>query len=107
MAARTKTIETSASGVGTPSVRPVGPKNRRPTRRRTHDRLTVSLPIEVGARLRAAAKASGAPSLSAYVVETLEQRAEKRTFRDLLDKMFGEQPMTDREREWADAILDR
>jgi hypothetical protein len=86
---------------------PASPANKRPTRRRTHDRLTISLPIEVGAQLRADAKAAGAPSLSAYVAETLAQRARSRSFRDLLDEMFRENPMTDEEREWADAILDR
>ncbi|MBI4316927.1 MAG: ribbon-helix-helix protein, CopG family [Chloroflexi bacterium] len=82
-------------------------RNRRPTRQSTHDRLTISLPSDVAAQLRADAKAAGSPSLSAYVKETLEQRAKTRTFRDLLDEMFRENPMTDEEREWADAILDR
>jgi hypothetical protein len=58
-------------------------------------------------RLRADARASGAPSLSAYVVETLAQRTKKQTFRDILDDMFRDEPMTDQEREWADVILDR
>ena len=83
------------------------PTNKRPTRQRTHDRLTISLPLTVAAQLRADAKAAGSPSVSAYVKETLEQHARKRTFRDLLDEMFRENPMTGEEREWADAILDR
>ena len=86
---------------------PTDPTNRRPTRQRTHDRLTISLPVTIAAQLRADAKASGSPSVSAYVKETLEQHARKRTFRDLLDEMFRENPMTGEEQEWADAILDR
>lgn len=83
------------------------PTNTRPTRQRTHDRLTISLPLTVAAQLRADAKAAGAPSVSAYVKETLELHAKKRTFRHLLDEMFRENPMTGEEREWADSILDR
>ncbi len=83
------------------------PSNKCPTRRRTHDRMTISLPLDVGARLRADARTAGASSLSAYVTEALEQRTKKQTFRDLLDEMFRDNPMTDEEREWADAILDR
>ncbi|MBI2941496.1 MAG: hypothetical protein HYY04_13770 [Chloroflexi bacterium] len=86
---------------------PTSPTNKRPTRQRTYDRLTISLPVEIATRLRADAKAAGAPSLSAYVAETFAQRTRKQTFRDLLDEMFRENPMTDEERQWADAILDR
>ena len=82
-------------------------KHSRPTRRRTHDRLTISLPTEIAAQLRSDAEAAGASSVSAYVAETLTMRSRERTFRDLLDDMFRDQPMTDEERQWADAILDR
>jgi hypothetical protein len=60
----------------------------------------------VAARLRADARDAGAPSVSAYVAETLAIRSRERTFRDLLDELFRDQPMTDEERRWADAILD-
>jgi Ribbon-helix-helix protein, copG family len=95
------TMNTKATRVST------DPANKRPTRQRTHDRLTISLPLSVAAQLRADAKASGSPSVSAYIKETLEQHTRTRTFRDILDEMFRENPMTDAEREWADAILDR
>ncbi len=83
------------------------PPKRRPTRQCTHDRLTISLPVETAARLRSDAQAAGSPSLSAFVAETLAQRSHEQTFRSLLDEMFREQPLTDEERQWADAILDR
>lgn len=86
---------------------PTDPRGKHPIRQRTHDRLTISLPAAVAAQLRADAKATGSPSVSAYVKETLEQRARTRTFRELLDDMFRERPMTDEERKWADAVLDR
>jgi hypothetical protein len=81
--------------------------SKRPTRQRTHDRVTLSLPIEVGSRLRAEAKAAGAPSLSAYVLESLERAEIRQTYRALLEDMFRDNPITDEERAWADAILDR
>jgi hypothetical protein len=81
--------------------------SKRPTRQRTHDRVTLSLPIEVGTRLRAEAKAAGAPSLSAYVLESLERAENRRTYRSLLEDTFKAEPMTDEERAWADEILDR
>jgi hypothetical protein len=83
------------------------PANKRLSRQRTHDRVTLSLPIEVGARLRADAKAAGAPSLSAYVLESLERARGQQTYRALLEDMFRDSPMTDEERAWADEILDR
>jgi hypothetical protein len=69
--------------------------------------LTLSLPSEVGSRLRADAKAAGAPSLSAYVVARLGYAGSEYTYRNLLDEMFRSAPMTDEEREWADAVLDQ
>lgn len=84
--------------------RPKPPKKRAP-RQRTTERISFSMPIGTAARMREAAKAKGAPSLSAYLLQVVETDLQAQSFDQILDEVFRKQPMTEEERAWADEIL--
>lgn len=77
-------------------------------RRRTgssYRKVAVSVPAELVAAVEDEMRARKAPSLSAYISEALEEKLERDRLQELLDEVWREKPMTDRERSWADKLL--
>jgi hypothetical protein len=71
-------------------------------RQRATTKLAISLPKDLAEATRSAAHASHAPSLSAFIAETLEARLEQQRLDDILHEIFGDQPLTDEERQCLD-----
>lgn len=82
-------------------------KKRGRSQESAYDKLAISMPHGIAERARQEVQALGAPSLSAYIVDAVEEKMEKRRFRKILDDIFSEEPMTGEERDWADSILNR
>lgn len=70
-----------------------------------YEKLAVTMPRQTVGRARARVKAGDAKSLSAFVSQAVEEKLERDRLQDVLDEIFGEQPMTDEEREWADRLI--
>jgi hypothetical protein len=78
---------------------------RRPRTQSPYERHAISLPPELAAAAREEMRARGLTSFSAYVAETIRRDLESRRFDELLDDMFRDQPMTEKERGWANRAL--
>jgi Arc/MetJ-type ribon-helix-helix transcriptional regulator len=70
-------------------------------------KIAVSLPTPLARRVRGAVKAGRAPSVSAYVVQALEEKSKLDDLAGLLEEMLAETggPMTAAERRAADRLL--
>jgi len=68
-------------------------------------RVSISLSQEAWEYAQADMAARGFKSLSVYLDCLLKKRAEFKTWQDVLDETFGDKPMTDEERDWADRAL--
>lgn len=75
----------------------------------TRSKIAVSLPSWLVERARQAVDEGRATSVSAYVAEALEEKADLDDLAALLDEMLAETggPLTARERAWADQVLGR
>jgi Arc/MetJ-type ribon-helix-helix transcriptional regulator len=75
----------------------------------TRSKIAVSLPADLVARAREAVSEGRVSSVSAYVAEALEEKAELDDLAALLDEMLAESggPLTARERTAADRALRR
>jgi len=73
----------------------------------TVTKIAVSLPARVARSVRASVNAGRAPSVSAYVVQALEEKTKLDDLAGLLDEMLAESggPMTAAERRAADRLL--
>jgi hypothetical protein len=74
------------------------------------ERISVYLPRQLAEAVRAQARGSGARSVSAFVAEILRGklgvvRLGRDELQDVLAEIFGDHPMTDEERAWADSLL--
>lgn len=85
---------------------PSGPKKRR-SGMRPYEKLAISIPASTLSRAREEVRTRGVSSLSAYITEAVEDRLARRRFRDILDAVFAEEPMSEEEKRWADGVLDR
>jgi len=77
-------------------------------RRRTassYRKLAVSVPAELVQAVEAEVRARHAPSVSAFISTAVEEKLERDHLQDLLDEVWRERPMTDKERAWADRLL--
>jgi len=74
----------------------------------TKAKIAVSLDRALVAKMRKAVSDGAAPSVSAYVEETIAARLSSEDFDTMLDEMLAETggPLTDEERAWVDRILD-
>jgi hypothetical protein len=73
----------------------------------THAKVAVTIPVPLLARARERVDSRGAPSLSALVTQALEEKLERDRLQELLDEMSAEAgPLTRKELEWADLLLD-
>jgi hypothetical protein len=71
----------------------------------TTEKLAITLPRELAEAVRSEARATSAPSLSAYIAQALAEKLEGDRLQEVLDDIFRDQPMTDEERAWADRLL--
>lgn len=76
-----------------------------PKGREKKRKVSISLPHETFELARADMNARGFRTLSAYLEWLLLRRAEQKKWRDVVDEVFAEKPMTDEERDEADRAL--
>ena len=72
-------------------------------------KIAVSLPPHLVNAAKKAVRAGRSPNVSAYVADALEEKAKHDDLAALLEEMLAETggPMTKKEREWADRVLNR
>jgi Arc/MetJ-type ribon-helix-helix transcriptional regulator len=72
-----------------------------------YEKIAISLPSRAAETVRRAVKAGKAPSVSAYIVEAIEQHSKKETLEELLDEALAATggPLTPAEIRWADRML--
>jgi hypothetical protein len=79
------------------------------TRRRrsasSYRKIAVSVPAELVQAVEAEVRARHAPSVSAFISTAVEEKLERDHLQELLDETWKKQPMTDKERAWADRLL--
>ena len=63
------------------------------------------MPAELVKAVEAEVRAHHAPSVSAFISDAVEEKLERDRLQEVLDEVWREQPMTDKERAWADRIL--
>ena len=68
-------------------------------------KLAVSVPAELVKAVEAEVRAHHAPSVSAFISDAVEEKLERDRLQEVLDEVWRQQPMTDKERAWADRIL--
>jgi Arc/MetJ-type ribon-helix-helix transcriptional regulator len=83
--------------------RGAGVKRRRSAS--SYRKLAVSVPTELVEAVEEEVRARHAPSVSAFISDALEQKLERDRLQEALDEVWREKPMTERERAWADKIL--
>ena len=83
--------------------RGAGVKRRRSAS--SYRKLAVSVPTELVEAVEEEVRARHAPSVSAFISDALEQKLERDRLQEALDDVWREKPMTERERAWADKIL--
>jgi hypothetical protein len=81
------------------------PGSSQTTRRRTHEKLAVSLPMELAEAVRAEARARNSPSISAFVAEALAEKIEKDQLQAVLDEILRDNPPTEEDAKWARQAL--
>ena len=72
---------------------------------RAYEKVAITLPSRLAEAARDEVAAHGAPSLSAFIAQAVEEKLERDGLRELLDDIFATEPMTDEERAWADRYL--
>lgn len=73
---------------------------------RTTERITVTLPTELTARLRQRVSSGEADSVSGFVAEAVTDRLREESLADwLADMADGAEPITDEARDWAENVL--
>lgn len=80
-----------------------GLKRRRSASR--YRKLAISIPTELAAAIEIEVGARHAPSVSAFVSEAVEEKLERDRLQEILDQVWKDKPMTQKERAWADKIL--
>ena len=70
-----------------------------------YEKIAITLPSRLAKAARGEVTAHGAPSLSAFIAQAVEEKLERDGLRELLDDIFATEPMTDKERAWADRLL--
>lgn len=72
-----------------------------------YTKIAISLPLRAAESVRRAVKAGEAASVSAYIVQAIEEKAKKETMREFLDEMLEETggPTTPEERKEIDRLL--
>ena len=83
--------------------RGAGVKRRRSAS--SYRKLAVSVPTELVEAVEEEVRARHAPSVSAFISDAVEQKLERDRLQEALDEVWREKPMTERERAWADKIL--
>jgi hypothetical protein len=78
------------------------PARQEPYQKELSAKLAISLPRSLAAAARVAAQARGAPSLSAFIAEAIEEKIAGDRLQEVLDEIFGDQPLTDEERACVD-----
>ena len=71
----------------------------------SYTKLAVSVPSELLAAVKGEVHARHTASVSAYISEAVEEKLERDQLQDMLNLVWREQPMTAKERRWADKIL--
>ena len=69
--------------------------------------ITVTVDADLVDELKQRVDDGEATSASAFVVEALRERLRRHDLAAVVAKMVGDEPLTDEERAWADAQLDR
>jgi hypothetical protein len=72
-----------------------------------YKKIAISMPLRAAESVRRAVKAGQADSVSAYIVQAIEEKAKKETMREFLDEMLEASggPTTPEERKEMDRLL--
>lgn len=71
----------------------------------SYRKLAVSVPSELVEAVEEEVRAHRAPSVSAFISDALEEKIDRGRLQELLDEVWRQKPMTEKERAWADKIL--